>query len=89
MQAQEAVEVMRQALWMAFWVSVPLLAIGFLASVVISLIQIVTSIQDASFGAVPRLIAFLAGMLIFLPWMTTRLVSYTVKLFGDLGVYAR
>ncbi len=89
MQAQQAVEIMRQALWMAFWVSLPLLAIGFLASVVISLVQIVTSIQDASFGAVPRLVAFLAGMLIFLPWMTTRLVSYTIRLLGELGSYAR
>ena len=89
MQAQQAVEVMRQALWMAFWVSLPLLAIGFLASVVISLVQIVTSIQDASFGAVPRLVAFLAGILIFLPWMTTRLVGYTIRLLGELGSYAR
>lgn len=89
MQAQQAVEVMRQALWMAFWVSLPLLAIGFLASVIISLVQIVTSIQDASFGSVPRLVAFLAGMLIFLPWMTTRLVGYTIRLLGDLGSYAR
>ncbi|MBL8217370.1 MAG: flagellar biosynthetic protein FliQ [Bryobacterales bacterium] len=80
---------MRQALWMAFWVSLPLLAIGFLASVVISLVQIVTSIQDASFGAVPRLVAFLAGILIFLPWMTTRLVGYTIRLLGELGSYAR
>ena len=80
---------MRQALWMAFWVSLPLLAIGFLASVVISLVQIITSIQDASFGAVPRLVAFLAGMLIFLPWMTTRLLTYTIRLFGELGAYAR
>ena len=89
MQPQQAVEVLRQALWMAFWVSLPLLAIGFLASVVISLVQIITSIQDASFGAVPRLIAFLCGMLVFLPWMTTRLVSYTIRLFTDLGAYGR
>lgn len=89
MQPHQAVEIMRQALWMAFWVSLPLLAIGFLASVVISLVQIITSIQDASFGAVPRLIAFLGGLLIFLPWMTTRLLSYTIRLLSELGAYAR
>jgi flagellar biosynthesis protein FliQ len=89
MQAQQAVEVIRQALWMAFWISLPLLAIGFIASILISLVQIVTSIQDAAFGAVPRLIAFLVGLVVFLPWMTSRLVSYTIRLLEDFGKYAR
>jgi len=89
MQAQQAVDVIRQALWMAFWISLPLLAIGFLASILISLVQIITSIQDAAFGAVPRLIAFLVGLVVFLPWMTSKLVQYTIRLFGDLGHYVR
>ena len=84
-----AVEIFRQALWMAFWLSLPLLAIGFVAGIVVSLLQIVTSIQDSSFGAVPRLAAFLFGLLVLLPWMTTKLILYTTTLFGDLAHYAR
>ncbi len=45
--------------------------------------------QDASFSTVPRLAAFLFGLLILLPWMLNRMMSYTVALFGDLGKYAR
>ena len=45
--------------------------------VVVSLIQVLTSIQDTSFGAVPRLAAFLFGLLLLLPWMTAKLVSFT------------
>jgi flagellar biosynthesis protein FliQ len=56
---------------------------------VISLAQILTSMQDAAVGAVPRLVAFLAAFLIFLPWMMARLVSYTSALFGDFSRYAR
>lgn len=89
MDTQQAVEIMRGALWMAFWVCMPLLAIGFLVSILISLVQIVTSIQDAAFGAVPRLLAFAFGIVIFLPYMTGKLVTYTVRLFGDLTPYAK
>ncbi len=84
-----AVDLCRHALMAAFWISLPILVIGFAAGIVVSLVQTITSMQDASFGAVPRLAAFLAGLLAVLPWMLSRSMTYTVELFGDLGRYAR
>lgn len=84
-----AVELFRNALMAAFWISLPLLAIGFATGIVVSLIQTITSMQDSSFGAVPRLAAFLIGLLAVLPWMLSRSMSYTTALFSDLGRYAR
>lgn len=81
-------EIVRQTLMQTFWLALPLLLIGFVAGAVISLIQIVTSIQDSAFGAVPRLAAFLAAIFIFLPWILTRLMEYTIGIFGNLGQYA-
>lgn len=89
MTAEAITTIVRDALMTAFWVSLPLLAIGFIAGILISLLQILTSVQDPAFGGVPRLIAFLAGLLLLLPWMLTRLCSYTTALLGDLGRYAR
>ncbi|MBY0502874.1 MAG: flagellar biosynthetic protein FliQ [Bryobacteraceae bacterium] len=89
MSAQMGAELIRQALWTAMWVSLPLLAVALVAGIVIGLVQLVTSIQDPGFGTVPRLGAFLAAMVVFLPWMFTVLMSYTTKLFEDLGRYAR
>jgi flagellar biosynthesis protein FliQ len=89
MNTAVAVELFRQALLTTFWLSLPILAIGFIAGIVISLIQIITSMQDASFGAVPRLAAFLFGLLLVMPWMLNKLMTYTTALFGDLGRYAR
>jgi flagellar biosynthetic protein FliQ len=80
---------MRQALVTAFWLAAPLLAVGFIAGVVISLVQIVTSIQDAAFNAVPRLAAFVAGMLLLMPWMLKKITGYTIALFSDFSRYAR
>jgi len=84
-----AVELIRQVLWTTFWVSLPLLAIGFAAGIVLSLLQIVTSIQDASFSAVPRLGVFMMALLVSLPWMLAKLIHYTTLLFGDFTRYAR
>lgn len=82
------VEILRQMLLTAFWLSLPLLAIGFLAGIVMSLLQIITSMQDPAFGTVPRLAAFLVGTVIFLPWMLSKMMAYTTSILGDLGRYA-
>lgn len=72
-----------------FWVSAPLLAIGFIAGIVMSLIQVVTSIQDSGFNAIPRLVAFLGGCLLLMPWMIHKSMAYTTQILGNLHHYAR
>lgn len=89
MTPESAIQLIRAALMAAMWIAAPLLLIAFVVGVVINLVQIVTSLQDSAFSTIPRLAAFLAGFLILLPWMTSKLVAYTAVLFGDLARYAR
>jgi flagellar biosynthesis protein FliQ len=89
MTPEFAVETLRQALLTAMWVGAPLLLVGFVAGVVMSLVQIVTSIQDSAFNTIPRLVAFLLALVISMPWMLKKMVAYTVMILGDLGRYAR
>ena len=89
MTPEFVIQILRQALMTTFWLSAPLLAVGFVAGIVISLVQIVTSIQDTGFNTIPRLVAFLATFLLVMPWMMQKIMGYTVTLLGDLGRYAR
>jgi flagellar biosynthetic protein FliQ len=89
MTPQFAIQIVRDALMTAFWLSAPLLVVGFAAGVVISLVQVATSMQDSAFSAIPRLTAFRAALLFFLPWLLRQMMSYTAGLLGDLGRYAR
>lgn len=87
MTSQTVADLVRDALMTAFWVGLPVMVIGFVAGIVINLLQIVTSIQDPSFSAVPRLAAFLASIAVFLPWMLVKLTAYTVHMLSNLGQY--
>jgi len=89
MTPELVIEIIRGALMTTLWLAAPLLLIGFVAGVVISLVQIATSIQDNAVSSIPRLTAFLAGLLLLLPWMLQKTMAYTTALFGDLGRYAR
>lgn len=89
MTPEAVVAILRESLMVTFWVGAPLLAIGFAASVIISLVQIATSMQDNAFSTIPRLAAFLGGLLLLLPWMLAKSMTYTTVLLGDLARYAR
>jgi len=82
------VDLIRNLFLTTFWLSVPVLAAGFVIGILVSLAQILTSIQDSSFSTVPRLTVFLGALLIAMPWMLSKLLAYTSGLLGDLGRFA-
>jgi flagellar biosynthetic protein FliQ len=88
MTPETVVQIIREALMVTFWLGAPLLAIGFAAGIAVSLVQIATSMQDNAFSTIPRLVAFLTGLVLLMPWMLARLTTYTTTLLGDLSRYA-
>jgi flagellar biosynthetic protein FliQ len=89
MTPEFVIQILRETLMTAFWLAAPLLAVGFVAGIVMSLIQIVTSIQDSGFSTIPRLCAFLTTLIVAMPWMLHKLTTYTTAILGDLSRYAR
>jgi flagellar biosynthetic protein FliQ len=83
------IQMVREALLTALWLSAPLLAVGFVAGIAVSFIQILTSIQDSAFNAIPRLLAFLVAFVLAMPWMLQKMTVYMVSIFGDLSRYGR
>jgi flagellar biosynthesis protein FliQ len=84
---ENAIHIIREALMAAFFLSAPLLAIGFCVGIVMNLIQVATSLQDSAFSTFPRLVAFLGGLVLLMPWMLNKLTSYTSALFTDIAKY--
>ena len=89
MTPDTVVQIMRETLMTAFWLAAPLLVIGFVAGIAVSLVQIATSMQDNAFSTIPRLLAFLGGLLLFMPWMLQKTMAYATALLGNLSRYAR
>jgi flagellar biosynthetic protein FliQ len=81
-------DLLRNAFLTTFWIGLPVLAAGFIVGIIVSLAQILTSIQDSSFSTVPRLTVFLGVLLLSMPWMLSRLVTYTTLLLGDFARFA-
>jgi flagellar biosynthetic protein FliQ len=87
MTPESAIHIIREALMAAFWLSAPLLVIGFVVGIVMNLIQVATSLQDSAFSTFPRLAAFLGGFVLLMPWMLNKLTTYTAAVFTDIAKY--
>ncbi len=78
---------MRQLLVEAMLLAAPLLIAAAAISLAVSLLQTLTSVQEQTLTAVPRLVVVFIVSMVTLPWMIHRLVSYTLGLFADLHRY--
>jgi flagellar biosynthetic protein FliQ len=87
MTPDSVAQIIREALLMSFWLAAPLLIVAFVAGIVLSLVQIVTSIQDAAFNAVPRLAAVLVAAILALPWTLQKATTYAAAILGNLHRY--
>ncbi len=69
-------DTMRQALWIAVIVSVPILAVALIAGLTVGLFQALTSVQEMSLTFVPKLVAIVAVFWMSMGFMTQTLVSF-------------
>ena len=89
MTPELAVQIVRDCMMMMFWLSAPFLIAAFITGIVMSLVQIVTSIQDSAFSTVPRLAVFLVVLTIAFPWVLQKAMGYASGILGNLNRYAR
>lgn len=87
MGPDQTVEIMRRVLIEAMMLSAPLLVTACVVSLVVSLLQTLTSVQEQTLTAVPRLVVVFVVTVATLPWMVHRLVGFTVHLFTDFHRY--
>jgi flagellar biosynthesis protein FliQ len=87
MGPDQTVEIMRRVLIEAMLLSAPLLVAAALVSLAVSLLQTLTSVQEQTLTAVPRLVVVFFITVAVLPWMVHRLVGFTVRLFTDFHKY--
>lgn len=88
MGTAQVIDLARQTLALAVIVSAPLLLLATFASVLISLVQVLTSMQDMTSATVVRLLVTAGASMVMLPWMLRHLVHFSVALFGDLTRFA-
>jgi flagellar biosynthesis protein FliQ len=84
MDTDVVVSLATQAMSLALKISLPLLGVGLIVGVLISIIQAVTSIQEQTLTFIPKVLAMAAVLVIGGPWMLNQLLSYTTDLWTSI-----
>jgi len=76
-----ALELGRNAFWMALLTSAPILLMGLAVGLAISLFQAVTQLQEQTLTFVPKIAAMVVAAAIFIPWIAERMIDFTQEMF--------
>jgi flagellar biosynthetic protein FliQ len=83
MGVDQVVSLARLMLLEVVILTAPILLIAVVVSLVVNVVQVLTSLQDQTLSAVPRLLATGAALFLMMPWMWRHLAHYTLNLLSD------
>lgn len=85
MSGNEVLDLARDAVLTLVLVASPLMMVGLVVGVIISLFQALTQIQEMTLVFVPKILAIFAAMIIALPFMADVLQSYMTRLAAKIA----
>lgn len=77
-----AVDLSRDALLATLVLAGPIMAIGMVVGLAISIVQAVTQLQEQTLTFVPKIVGMGIAAAFFMPWLVMRMVEYTQRLWG-------
>jgi flagellar biosynthesis protein FliQ len=81
MNQDTVVNLATQAMTLGFEVAGPILLVGLVIGLAVSLFQAVTQIQEQSLSFIPKIVGLAALIVILGPWMMDKLINYVTNLY--------
>jgi len=83
------IDIAKQAITVTIMLSAPVLGLGLLVGLIVSIIQATTQIQEQTLSFVPKILAIFIALLIFGPWMMRVMTDFTINLYENIYLYIR
>ena len=79
----------RQAIEITLLLAMPMLGLGLVVGLAISIFQATTQIQEMTLTFIPKILAIMTALIVFSPWMLEKITSYTHNLIVNIPNYIR
>ncbi len=80
MTEELVIEILKEAFYTTFIILLPILSVGLIIGITISIFQAATSIQELTLTFVPKIMITFVVIIILLPWMMDKIISFTTKI---------
>ncbi|GAB7388231.1 flagellar biosynthesis protein FliQ [Bacillaceae bacterium] len=84
MSPEVVVRVAEKSVYAILLISAPVLGLSLLVGLLVSILQATTQIQEQTLAFIPKIIAVFVSILLFGPWMLTRLLEFTFEIYNHL-----
>ena len=81
----DAVAIIKEALYTVLTVAAPVLISALVIGLSVSIIQAATQINEQSLGFVLKILAIFIALIVFGPWMLTRLIDFASLIFDYMA----
>ncbi len=81
----DVLKIAQQSMTTILLLSAPMLGVGLLVGLAVSIFQATTQIQEATLAFVPKIVAVLVTFLILGPWMLRMIMDFTINLFSNMS----
>ncbi|MEA3416840.1 MAG: flagellar biosynthesis protein FliQ [Thermodesulfobacteriota bacterium] len=78
-----------EAIKVTLLLAAPMLSVGLVIGLIVSIFQAVTQIQEMTLTFVPKIVAVMLALVVALPWMINLMITYTQKLISNIPMYIR
>ncbi len=76
MNTVDVIDVIRDGIWVLIKVAGPVMLVGLVVGVIVSLVQALTQLQEMTLTFIPKILAIFASLVIFLPFMISTLTAF-------------
>jgi flagellar biosynthetic protein FliQ len=87
MNPELVLRIAKDTIEITLYISLPIMGVGLVVGLLVSLFQAVTQIHEMTLTFVPKIVAVLLSLFFLLPWMMQKMVFFTEQLITQLPRY--
>ncbi len=89
MSQEMVLQIINNAIITTLMVSAPLLIAGLVVGLIVAIFQAVTQIHEMTLTFIPKILAIFITLIVLLPWMLGKFISFSTQIFNSIPTFSR
>lgn len=89
MSQEMVLQIINKAIMTTLMVSAPLLISGLVVGLIVAIFQAVTQIHEMTLTFIPKILAIFVTLIVLLPWMLGKFISFSTQIFNSIPTFSR
>ncbi|MCQ2008963.1 MAG: flagellar biosynthesis protein FliQ [Sporolactobacillus sp.] len=89
MSSEMILSIADQSVMAILMIGGPILILSLVVGLIVSIFQAATQIQEQTLAFIPKIVSVLFGLILFGPWMLSKMLAFAQNIFANLPNFIR